>query len=79
MEELYYLYEYIDVFLIIFARILATIMFLPIIEENSSIISLFLYFSIQIFHYLLFHTSLRVRIYRRRIPDQSRSALRYLQ
>ncbi|MEE1071425.1 MAG: flagellar biosynthetic protein FliR [Cellulosilyticum sp.] len=35
MEELYYLYEYIDVFLIIFARILATIMFLPIIEETK--------------------------------------------
>ena len=35
MEELYYLYEYIDGFLIIFARILATIMFLPIIEETK--------------------------------------------
>ncbi|MBE6021747.1 MAG: flagellar biosynthetic protein FliR [Cellulosilyticum sp.] len=35
MEELYYLYEHVDVFLIIFVRIIATIIFLPVIEETK--------------------------------------------
>lgn len=35
MEDLYFLYQYIDVFLIIFVRVLATIVFLPIIEETK--------------------------------------------
>lgn len=35
MEDLYYLYQHIDVFIIIFVRILAAIMFLPIIEESK--------------------------------------------
>lgn len=35
MEDLYYLYQYIDVFLIIFVRIIAAIFFLPIIEETK--------------------------------------------
>lgn len=35
MEELYYLYEHVDVFLIIFVRIIASIIFLPIVEETK--------------------------------------------
>lgn len=35
MDDLYYLYQYIDVFLIIFVRVMATIIFLPIIEETK--------------------------------------------
>lgn len=35
MTDLYYLYEYIDIFLIIFVRVLATIIFLPIVEETK--------------------------------------------
>ena len=35
MEELYYLYEHVDVFLIIFVRILAVMLFLPVIEETK--------------------------------------------
>lgn len=34
MAELNYLYEYIDVFLIIFVRIVAALIFLPIVEES---------------------------------------------
>lgn len=35
MEELYFLYEHVDVFLIIFVRILAVTLFLPIIQETK--------------------------------------------
>lgn len=35
MSELYALYEHIDVFLIVFVRILAAIIFLPIIDETK--------------------------------------------
>lgn len=35
MEEMYYLYAHIDVFIIIFVRIMAAITFLPIIEESK--------------------------------------------
>ena len=35
MEELYYLYEHVDIFLIIFVRILAVMLFLPVIEETK--------------------------------------------
>ena len=34
MADIYYLYEYMDIFLIVFVRILAVIVFLPIIEET---------------------------------------------
>lgn len=35
MAELNYLYEYIDVYIIIFVRILAALIFLPIVEESK--------------------------------------------
>lgn len=35
MEDLFYLYQYVDVLLIIFVRILGAVIFLPIIEETK--------------------------------------------
>lgn len=35
MADLYYLFQYIDIFLIIFVRVISTIIFLPIIEETK--------------------------------------------
>ena len=35
MEELIYLYENVDILLVIFCRIIATVVFLPIVQESK--------------------------------------------